>query len=623
MCGIVGIADFHQRIADYESNLKIAIQQLSKRGPDYQSYYLDNHVALGHARLAIIDTSPQANQPFSDESNTFTIVFNGEIYNFKKLRQQLQKQGYVFKTESDTEVVLYAFIHWGIECLEYLNGDFAFAIYNKNKNEITLARDRFGIKPLVYYYHQGKLIFSSEIKGILAFLKHSLSISSNALELYLHLNYIPSPYTIYNEIKKLEPAHYLIFSINGLTKNRYYSIPTEDFAFTNNEKTIYSLFKERFIDAVQRRLVSDVPLGTFLSGGIDSSIITAIAKQFKHDLNTFTIQFEENSFLNEANDAEKVAQHLNTHHHTIPVSQKMLLTNLYELLEYIDEPFADSSAIAVSALAKYTRQYITVALSGDGADELYGGYNKHKAHQWVIEKQRFRKLIALLDYLLKVFPSSRKNYFSNKIRQLHKLNEGFNCDTDQRYWHWACFQSEQLVKSLINSTQHSTEDWIQLLLPTHAETLNEVLYNDMNLVLPNDMLFKTDSMSMMHSLEVRVPMLDHETVNLVASLPIHYKIRKNSQKYILKQVFGYLLPNETLTKPKHGFEVPLQQWLQQDLKHLMVEYLSKEALSKHNLFNISTINNLMAQLNSFNPSDSAFHLWNLIVFQYWYINKYL
>ncbi|NSW44365.1 MAG: asparagine synthase (glutamine-hydrolyzing) [Bacteroidales bacterium] len=622
MCGIVGIADFQNSIADYQNNIQSAIKELSKRGPDYQSYIIDNNVALGHARLAIIDTSAKANQPFSDLSGNFTIVFNGEIYNFRELRQQLQKHGFVFRTESDTEVVLYAFIHWGIACLQYLNGDFAFAIYDKSKNELTIARDRFGIKPLVYYYHQGQFIFSSEIKGILPFLKQSLSISSDALELYLRLNYIPSPYTIYNEIKKLEPAHYLIFSSKGISKQHYYSIPFEENDKVYNEQTIFKKFKQLFTDAVQRRLIADVPLGTFLSGGIDSSIITAIAKQYKPNLETFTILFQENSFLDESKDAEKVAHYLGTNHHTIPVSHKMLLDNIYDLLEYIDEPFADSSAIAVSALARYTRQHIVVALSGDGADELYGGYNKHKAHQWVIQNYRYRKIIDLLDYLLKVFPSSRKNFFSNKIRQIHKLNEGLKLSAEYRYWHWASFMTEPQIKKLLNHIHYSPEHWIKTLLPTPAYTLNDILYNDMHLVLPNDMLFKTDSMSMMHSLEARVPMLDHETVNFVVSLPSHYKIRNGSQKYILKQVFGNLLPKETLLKPKHGFEVPMQQWLQNDLNFLISQYLSKEALTKHNLFNINSVNNLIAQLRSFNPADSAFHLWNLIVFQYWYINKY-
>ncbi|HOU98846.1 MAG TPA: asparagine synthase (glutamine-hydrolyzing) [Bacteroidales bacterium] len=623
MCGIVGIADFKSQVVSYDKSLTIAIKNLSKRGPDFQNTYIDHSVLLGHTRLAVIDTSPAANQPFTDISGQYTIVFNGEIYNFRTLRNDLEREGFMFRTKSDTEVVLYSYIKFGIHCLQLFNGDFSFAIYDKKQKQLIIARDRFGIKPLVYCRNNSTIIFSSEIKGVLPFLERKPELSYEALNLYLQLNYIPAPYTIYKDIFKLKPAHYILISENNVEINKYYTIPEENQNEIIEENAVFDSFKDIFIRSVERRLISDVPIGTFLSGGIDSSVITAVAKQFKPDINTFTVQFTENKFIDESNDAERVSKFLQTHHHTIPVSQKAMLEEVYNVLDYLDEPFADSSAIAVSVLANYTRRNITVALSGDGADELFGGYQKHKAHDWAIKNANKKQLLNTASFFTKTLPSSRKSAISNKIRQIQKLAEGINLSSKERYWLWCCFQKQKNVNSLLNNTFINASELKDALLPTEAGSFNEVLYNDMHLVLPNDMLFKADSMSMLHSLEVRVPMLDHTMVDFVAPLPSKFKINGNIQKYILKKTLGENLPQDILTKPKHGFEIPIEQWLKGELKELILLYLNKENIFKHNLFNINEINKSIARLNSFRPSDSAIHLWNLIVFQYWYINKYL
>lgn len=623
MCGIVGIADFKSIVVSYDNSLNKAIRNLSKRGPDFQNTYIDDYVLLGHSRLAVIDTSSAANQPFTDISGQYTIVFNGEIYNFRSLRKDLENEGFVFRTKSDTEVILYSYIKYGIQCLEQFNGDFSFAIYDKKRKQFFIARDRFGVKPLVYIKNNSTLIFSSEIKGILPFLDYTPPLSCEALNLYLQLNYIPAPYTIYEEIFKLPPAHYILMSENDFEMKKYYTIPEENRNNMLDENAVFESFNEIFIRAVERRLISDVPIGTFLSGGIDSGVITAVAKQFKPDISTFTVQFLENKFIDESTDAEKVAKFLHTNHHTIPVSQKAILDEVFNVLDYLDEPFADSSAIAVSVLANYTRRNITVALSGDGADELFGGYQKHKAHDWAIKNRSKKHLLNVASFFSKALPSSRKSAISNKIRQIQKLAEGMSLNSIERYWLWCSFHKQGDVNTLLNNHFLTTDELLQGLIPTHAGSLNEVLYNDLHLVLPNDMLFKADSMSMLHSLEVRVPMLDHTMVEVIAPLPAQFKISGNVQKYILKKTVGKYLPQDILTKPKHGFEIPMEQWLKGELKELIEFYLSKENLAKHNLFNINEINKLIAQLNSFRPSDSAIHLWNLIVFQYWYINKYI
>lgn len=624
MCGIVGIVDFKRDVSFYEKNLSIAVKLLSKRGPDFQNTYKDQYVLFGHSRLAVIDTSANANQPFTDISGQYTIVFNGEIYNFRSLRKKLESEGFLFRTQSDTELLLYSYIKYGVKCLEQLNGDFSFAVYDKKNKQLFIARDRFGIKPLVFYRNGSTFIFSSEIKGILPFLETKPQMSNEALELYLQLNYIPAPFTIYNDIFKLKPAHYILIDEKRFDIKKYYFVPKENKNTIYDEKSVFESFSELFISSVEKRLISDVPIGTFLSGGIDSSIITAVAKQFKPDLATFTIQFTENKYIDESKDAERVAHYLQTNHHTIPVSQKAMLDEVYNVLDYLDEPFADSSAIAVSILAKYTRKNITVALSGDGADELLGGYQKHKAHDWAFKNAHKRYFLEIASTLAKPFPSSRKSFISNKIRQIQKLAEGLRLNPFERYWLWCCFQKPEYVNALLQNSIRFSHDIIKELVFTNSTNFNEVLYNDMHLVLANDMLFKVDSMSMLHSLEVRVPMLDHTLVDFVAVLPEKFKINNNAQKYILKQTIGSrLLPKDILSKPKHGFEIPIQQWLKGELNELITQYLNKENLEKHNLFNISEINKLKLQLQSVRPLDSAIHLWNLIVFQYWYVNKYL
>lgn len=620
MCGIVGLVNFKNDVQSCSYALNRAVGALSRRGPDYHAVYIDTHVALGHARLAIIDTSVEAHQPFHDASGKYTVVFNGEIYNFKEIKQKLEREGTVFKTNSDTEVLLYAYIYYGIDFINELNGDFAFAIYDKSKKQVLIARDRFGIKPLVFYKNDYELIFSSEIKGILPFLSQKPEMSYTALSLYLQLNYIPAPHTIYNNIFKLNPGHYILMNESGFEVKQYYTIPSEQVQSSLSETEIIKKYKELFIESVKRRLISDVPLGTFLSGGIDSSIISAVAKEFKPDLNTFTVQFEGYNFFDESKDAEVIAKHIGTKHHTIPVTEKNVMEIIPEVLDYIDEPFADSSAIAVSALAKYTRNHITVALSGDGADELYGGYQKHKAHNWVFKHKNAKGLVNVVDFFSKIVPSSRNGYFSNKSRQLQKLSRGMNLDSEERYWNWACFNNQKSVNNLL---LNSLNDYnYHNLLKTKAENFNDVLNNDMHLVLPNDMLFKTDSMSMMHSLETRVPMLDHEVVGYVSKLPDNLKIRSKVQKYILRKSFGQLLPPQVLTSPKHGFEIPIHTWLKGSLKAYLNKYLNEEIIKNQNIFKYSEISSLLKQLNSINPSDSAFHVWNLIVFQHWYINKY-
>lgn len=620
MCGIVGIANFHHSVLEHTHSLQQSIQKLSHRGPDYQHMYTNTHVLFGHSRLSIIDTSPSAHQPFLDKSKQYAIVFNGEIYNFLELRQKLKKKGYDFETRSDTEVLLYLYIEEGIECLRQLNGDFVFAIYDQKKQNIFIARDRFGIKPLYYSIQNHTLYFSSELKGLLPLLRHTPSMSHDSMLLYLQLNYIPAPLTIYDNIYKLKPGHFIVFDASNHHIKPYYQLP-QKIENGIEEAEAVKTFSNLLVQSVERRLISDVPIGCFLSGGLDSSIISALAKQFKPDLNTFTISFKQHSFFDESPDAERVAKHLGTRHHSIPVDEQELLEIIPTLLEHLDEPFADSSAIAVSVLAKYTHKHITVALSGDGADELLGGYYKHTAHDLAFRWYPWRHIFYPAHWVLGLMPQSRNTPWQNKVRQLKKFSDGILTPHTQRYWNWATFMHEAKAQTLLKKTENRLS--YLSFIPTEAASMHQVLINDISLVLPNDMLFKTDSMSMMHSLEVRVPMLDHELVNFTVSLPASFKIKKKQRKIILKKAFAHLLPYGTMHKPKHGFEVPMHSWLQGPLSPLLNELTEKSFIEKQQLFRYQEVRKLIEMNRSFNPSDSSVHLWNLIVFQYWWKKIYL
>ena len=629
MCGITGVMAFNEIGRFSLINLQNATDALTKRGPDWGDTYLDFFVGLGHRRLSIIDTSENGNQPITDHTGRYTIVFNGEIYNFKNLREQLLAKGISFRSQTDTEVLLYAYITWGKHCLDLLQGFFAFAIYDKAENSLFLARDRFGIKPLLYYIDEDRFLFASEMKSIIQYgIEKKLNLT--ALRNYLHLNYIPAPDTIFQNIYKLLPGHFLLVKNGKIELQTYYQIPKHwqehptTLRYTEQQKRFYELMSQ----AVEKRLVADVPLGAFLSGGVDSSVVVALASKFMPQLETFSIGYTDNPFFDETHYAEAVAKHFGTKHTTFKLSQKDIYEVLFDVLNYIDEPFADSSALPVFVLSKYVRRHLKVALSGDGADEMLGGYNKH----W--GEYRLRKgglAVALVKNLLPLWqalPQSRNDTFSNKIRQLLRFAEGSRLSSQERYWLWAGFTKNNEVEELLHPTlrKQNLQDFHQNKIKILAhlqnndlEALNEVFYTDMHLVLPNDMLTKVDLMSMANALEVRVPFLDHEVVNFVFSLPVSSKIDKNIRKRLVQDTFREVLPKEIYNRPKHGFEVPLLQWLRTELRSLIEnDLLQDRFIEEQGIFDVEAIRKLKNQLFSKNPQDSHARIWGLLVFQYWW-----
>lgn len=640
MCGIVGI------VSSQNSDLKqieSATTVMSKRGPDFQSTQTFDHIALGHARLSIIDVSEQANQPFIDATNRYVMVYNGEIYNFLELRKELAEKGIHFTTQSDTEVLLYLYITYGKACLEKLNGFFAFAVFDKEKKELFVARDRYGIKPLLYYFDGKKFIFASEMKAIMQF-DIDKSIDKLSLFNYLQFNYIPSHFSMLQKVKKLAPGHFLfienIHQIENIKEDEYYCIPFPETETIQKTALNYDKAKEMLYellhDAVQQRLVADVPVGTFLSGGVDSSIISLIAKKFKHDLNTFSIGYKDEPFFDETQYAQIVADKIGSHHHVFSLSNAEMYEHLNDILAAIDEPFADSSAIAVYMLSKYTKNHVTVALSGDGADEIFSGYNKHKA-EFQIRNQGMVETFVKFGYpLWKFLPKSRNTKLSNLNQQFYKFSLGANLSHKERYWLWASIINEEkanylLKEELVFNPQRLTDDAFvykkrkdELLKYLRKEgTINDVLYTDARMVLPNDMLRKVDMMSMANSLEVRVPFLDYRVVNFAFSLPEAFKINDNMKKKILQDAFAEELPQEIYNRPKHGFEVPLLNWFKNELKSTICDdLLSEQFIDNQGIFNVSAIEELKKQLFSNNPEDSPATVWAIIVFNTWW-KKYV
>lgn len=594
------------------------------RGPDNNGFYTVTHAALGHARLSIIDTSDASAQPFYSADKRYVVVYNGEFFNYKEHREALQKKGISFHTSGDTEVLLQLYITQGESFLENLNGFFAIAIYDTLENSLFLARDRYGIKPLFYYLDNNRLIFASELRALLKYpIEKKLDISS--LIEYLQLNYVPAPYTMLEGIKKFPTGHYAkIKPGQTIDIKPYYNEPFPQkslaVSYPDAQKAFYTLLD----DAVQNRLISDVPLGTFLSGGLDSSAISALAAKHKPDLMTFSIGYKNEPLFDESYYAELVSNKLKTRHHTFKLDNEDFYNELFKVLDAIDEPFGDSSAIPMHILSRKTKEHVTVALSGDGGDELMGGYNKHAAEFRMRNSFLLSPLFILASPVLKQLPQSRNSKLGNLARQGLKLAEGAKLNTKDRYWRWASIAKEDEALALLKSGNGTSYNQRKKdILTSLNNDFNSVLYTDLKLVLQNDMLVKVDSMSMANSLEVRSPLLDYRLVDLLFSLPSSYKINSTEQKRILRDSVAHLLPQEVLLRKKHGFEVPLLKWFQTDLQDFIENlWLNDKYIEEQGLFNIGAIKALKRQVQSNSPGDSVARIWGLIAFQQWY-KKYL
>ncbi len=603
MCGIVGI--WSNKQVSEEEIVKVT-QTLNHRGPDAHAVYIspDRNIAFGHTRLSVIDLSFEANQPFV--RNGFVIVFNGEIYNYRTIRNDLINEGVYFTTESDTEVLLAAYEMWGQRMLTNLEGMFAFAIYNTADNKIFLARDRIGKKPLYYYYFDGLFIFASEPKAILAHPTCKANIDYDALGIFLHLGYIPEPVTAWKNIHRLPAAGWVEFSIpDKLDIKRYWDIGD---APSNNEfsdRNALNQFHSILFNAVTKRLHSDVPLGALLSGGTDSSLVCALAnEQLTGKLKTFHIGFEEQEY-NESHYAEKVARVLGTEHHTFVLSIKEAIRYVEIYLNHFDEPFADTSAIPTLMVSELTRKQVTVALTGDGGDELFLGYGTYR---WADRLKTWERLGSPFSTLLQALPAP-----------LNKAGEMLaTAGTDQRshifsveQGFFTLFELSRLVRQPLATFSFSDKPFKKIYTAAERQA-----FFDLNYYLKDDLLVKVDRASMRYALECRCPLMDHELVEFALTLPAHYKMRGRIQKYLPKKLLRTYLPDELVHRTKQGFSIPLASWLRADLRYLVDTYLSQEVIKKFAFVDTQQVRLLVSRF--LNGEEKLYHrVWALIVLHRW------
>lgn len=635
MCGITGFYALENNTTSKLTKITQSTDKLLLRGPDSGNIYLGKNVALGHRRLSIIDVSNAADQPMYDRSSRYVLVFNGEIFNYQQLSEQYlqpvwQRIGGP-KTSSDTEILLYLLIEYGTDCLSWLSGFFAFSFYDTETNKLILARDRYGKKPLLYYSGNGCLAFASEMKALLEW-GIPKELNYNTLFQYFQLNYIPQPYSMIKGVSKLPPGHFMTVDADGVKEIR----PFYKLQIHSNEYSRYSYeaAQERLIElldnSIQERMIADVPLGAFLSGGIDSSVIVALASRHTNNLNTFSIGYKDNPFFDETHYAKLVAERYKTNHTVFSLANNDFLEHVYDVLDYLDEPFADSSAIPTYILCKHTRKHVTVALSGDGSDEMFSGYNKHAAEYKIRQNSLVNNLIKAGLPIWNFLPKSRSNKVTNTFRQLHRFAEGASLSMQERYWRWASFNTGQQVMQMLKPDVASKINLADadnvkqhILSALKTDDFNEVLLTDMNLVLTGDMLIKVDMMSMANSLEVRCPFLDYKVADFAFSIPADYKINGAMKKRILQDAFRPMLPAELYNRPKHGFEIPLLGWLRNELWGLINDdLLSKSFVEMQGIFDVRYTENLKKKLQSNNPEDSHAIVWAFIVFQYWWKKYY-
>lgn len=621
MCGIFGFVSGSISYEKKHALLKAMGDKIVYRGPDDDGYAIHDNCALGMRRLSIIDLET-GKQPIYNSDKTLLIIFNGEIYNYRKLRTRLLKEGCQFKTKTDTEVILKLYQVFGERCLNELNGMFSFAIYDITQQRLFIARDRFGIKPLYYSFQNNHFVFASELKSLLIHPEVKKSLSLESIDLYLSFEHIPAPYTIYKNIHKLEQGHYLIFKDQKLTNITYYQ-----FSFKNKKPSINATdyldeLDHKLNAAVNRRTISDVPLGAFLSGGIDSSLIcNYLVQNSNKRVQTFSIGFEEESF-DESNFAMRVANYLDTEHHQHIFSSKKLIETLPNIITNMDEPFADPSLLPTFLLSQYTRKYVTVALSGDGSDELFAGYPTYLARKIArfVPKWSYQPLLSFVNKL----PVNDDNISLDfKIK---RFSRGLLFDPDLRHQVWlGCFDPKQKTTLFSYATNELLKhrnllDEIIHDHMTNCDTENNwerSLWIDLRFYLQDNMLVKVDRASMMNSLEVRVPFLDHIVVEYVNRIPASLKYKGTTSKFILKQLASRYLPEDIINRPKKGFGIPVAKWFKKELKPMLLETLSIQNLNKHQLFNPTFIQSLITD-HLKNRSDNRKELWTLFIFQLWY-----
>ncbi len=633
MCGVVGFLS-NQVLEDV---LEEMIESQNHRGPDDSGSYIDKRtgVHLGHNRLSIQDVSSDGHQPFISNCQEYIIVFNGEVYNFKEIRKELESLGHTFRSNSDTEVILYAYKAWGIEAIEKFIGMFAFVIYDIPKQKLFLVRDRAGVKPLYYYNDKEEFIFSSEIKSFHKHPNFKKVINREILPFYFQFGYIPTPHTIYQNCYKLQPAHYMEYDLTtkSYSTHKYWDI--YDFylmeKFTKSEEEIKKELEELLIDSCQLRLVSDVPVGVFLSGGYDSSTVTALLQtNQKEKLNTFTIGFKQKE-LNEADDAKKIAQLLKTNHTEAYCNEEEMLKLIDELPFYYDEPFGDDSALPTMLVSQLAKRDVTVALSADGGDEIFFGYSKYFAIKKIVKlKEKSPLKYALLKFgvnllnettissINRVLPKSKRQ--SNVVMKFNKFKNMLNATTTKEMFIRASSKVEPDVLDtlLVNGKfkEFDKTNFKEFDRLNRADISEQIMAMDYKTFMLDDVLCKVDRATMSISLEGREPLLDHRLAEYMARVPNELKYKEKKGKYLLREVLKQYIPTDITDKPKAGFTVPLKSWLIHELKDRAIEALENPILREDNIFKESELQKIVYNLKR-GRVDNPMFIWLVMVYISW------
>jgi len=623
MCGICGIIDTGKRNIINKQLLVNMCSAIKHRGPDDEGIYIKADVGLGHRRLKIIDLSEAGRQPMSNEDGRLWVVFNGEIYNYLELRRELEKKGHVFKSNTDTETVLHLYEEYQEDCVQYLHGMFAFAIWDENKQELLLARDRIGKKPLLYSYSDGIFCFASEFSALLKSGLINKKINYNAIDSYLAFGYIPAPQSIYQGVFKLMPANILRFKEGKVSTFQYWNLDYQkkiNISEADAREEVLSKLKE----AISLRLSSDVPLGAFLSGGIDSSTIVALMSQLRGSkIKTFSIGFDEEEY-SELKYARNIAKKFDTEHYEFIVKPKALDV-LPLLVERYGEPYADSSCVPTYYVAQATKRYVTVALSGDGGDELFAGYERY---QGMVAAQLYQRMPGFFKAATRGFAHLIPDSIDpkNRMRNIKRFLNAANLGSAERYLRWLGifenkFKNEALYsvnfKNAIEKTNSLNYLCDYFNKFKDLNIVDKTAAVDINTTLLNDYLVKVDIASMANSLEVRSPFLDHKFMEFVFSLPVQYRMKGMIKKYILKKAIRNLIPKENVYRRKMGFGVPVGKWFRGELKDFLKHTLLSEISLKRGYFNPEHIRT-MIDYHITGKADYSFKLWALLMLELWH-----
>lgn len=615
MCGIVGYISKKTFNEEIITAMNLAIK---KRGPDGMGYFFDNinnkQIALGHRRLSVRDLSLNGSQPMKSSDDDIVLIYNGEIYNSDEIKLKLLENGHVFKSNSDTEVLLNAYIEWGIDSVRMFNGMFAYAILDKKLEKLFLVRDRMGEKPLYYTIINGDIIFGSELSALMNFPDFNRDIDLNSLNSYLWQMYIPAPSTIFKNTQKLESGNYLCYDIKTETiiKKVYWSIDEFYLKYDEKMKSNYiDNIEKTLLKSIEKRFISDVPLGIFLSGGIDSTIVTTLAKKvLNYQVETFSIGFLEKDY-DEAKKAKEIAKFLGTKHHELYFTEEDAKKIILDLPRVYSEPMSDNSQIAMLVLSKFTREKVTVALSGDGGDELFYGYPSYKN---VYRNKKFKKISTFFKpisgLLNKLLPFSSVTWKINKIAV---------CRNEKAWFDQDFYASSIIRKNLFLDKSNLNSDSISINKLQKKGTLDERILNlGLKDSLQEGMLNKVDRASMFYSLESRTPFLDHDLVELSQKITPDMKYVKDISKYPLKQILNKYLPKEYIDNSKKGFGIPLNKWLHNDFSDLIKDYFSESMISKQKIFYYEAIKKFLEAFNKNNNVALDRIMWSLLVFQMWW-----